>query len=54
LGKEAFPLELSRPDHWDLDTAEEEIFRVFTKTYEALHAMWVVPCIAAPSYPRAM
>jgi hypothetical protein len=46
--------EPSHPDHWDLNTAEEEIHRVFTKTYGALHAMWVVPCIAGPSYPRAV
>jgi hypothetical protein len=24
------------------------------ETYEVLHTMWVVPCIVAPSYPRAM
>jgi hypothetical protein len=47
-------LEPFGPDHWDFDAAEEQIRRVFTETYNTLHAMWAVPCITTLSYPRAV
>jgi hypothetical protein len=51
--KHSFP-KPSCPGHWDLDAVEAEICRVFTKTRQKLHAMWVVPCIANVRYPRAV